>query len=57
MALRNYPIDSINSNNEGLYMILIVREENEEDIWDTSKGIMYDGNKKLNQPGVYIPIE
>lgn len=51
MALRDYPIDSINSNNEGLYMILIVREENEEDIWDTSKGIMYDGNKKIGPAG------
>lgn len=57
ILLRDYPIDEKNSNNKGLYTLLIVRKENEEDIWDKNKGIIYEGNKKLDHPGIYIPIK
>lgn len=57
LLLRDYPIDEKDVNNKGLYTLLIVKKENEEDIWDGSKGIIYDGDKKLDHPGIYIPIE
>lgn len=57
ILLRDYPIDEKNSNNKGLYTLLIVRKENEEDIWDKNKGIIYEGDKRLDHPGIYIPIK
>lgn len=57
VVLRYFPIDSITPENEGLYMILIVKDKNRMDVWDETKKIMYDGDKKLSHAGIYIPIE
>lgn len=55
--LVDFPVDTINADNEGLYMLLVVKSEDESEIWDETKKIMYDGNKKLSHTGIYIPIE
>lgn len=51
------PINTKDINEEGLYMLLVVKESDEADIWDESNKIIYDGNKKLSHAGIYIPIE
>lgn len=55
--LRDYPVDTDHPDNVGLYMLLVVRAEDEEKIWDKSQKIIYDGNKKISHFGIYIPIE
>jgi hypothetical protein len=55
--LRDYPNDTDNPDNVGLYMLLVVKAEDEEKIYDENQKILYDGNKKLSHAGVYIPIK
>jgi hypothetical protein len=55
--IRDYPIDTDSPDNVGIYLLLIVRAEDEEKIWDESQKILYDGNKKLSRAGIYIPIK
>lgn len=55
--LRDYPVDTEHPNNVGLYMILLVKAEDEANIWDGDQKIIYDGNKKLSRAGIYIPLK
>lgn len=57
ITLRDYPVDTDNSDNVGLYMILFVKVEDKEKIYDGKNKIIYDGKKKLSHPGIYIPID
>ena len=54
--LRDYPVDTDHPDNVGIYMILVVKAEDEEKIYDGDQKILYDGNKKLSHAGIYIPI-
>lgn len=56
VVLRYFPINSIIPENEGLYMILVVKAENRGDVWDETKKIIYDGDEKLSHAGIYIPV-
>jgi hypothetical protein len=55
--LRDYPVDTDNPDNIGLYMLLVVKAEDEEKIYDGDKKILYDGEKKISHVGIYIPIK
>lgn len=55
--LRDYPVDTDHPNNVGLYMLLVVKAEDEEKIWDGDQKILYDGDKKIPRVGIYIPLE
>lgn len=55
--LRDYPVDTDHPDNVGLYMLLVVRAEDEKNIYDGDKKILYDGDKKLSHAGIYIPVE
>ncbi|TYQ13384.1 UNVERIFIED_CONTAM: uncharacterized protein DUF5104 [Acetivibrio alkalicellulosi] len=55
--LRDYPVDTENPDNVGLYMLLVVKAEDREKIYDLDQKILYDGNKKLSHAGIYIPLE
>ena len=57
ILLRDYPVDTDNPDNVGVYMLLVVRADDEEKIWDGNNKIIYDGDKKLTHAGVYLPIE
>jgi hypothetical protein len=57
LLLRDYPVDTDHSDNVGLYLILLVKAEDEEKIYDGEQKILYDGNKKLSHAGIYIPIK
>jgi hypothetical protein len=54
--LRDYPVDTDHSDNVGLYMLLVVKAEDEKNIYDGDKKILYDGNRKLSHAGIYLPI-
>lgn len=55
--LKNYPVDTENPDNVGLYMLLVVKAEDKNDIYDGDKKILYDGDKKISHAGIYIPIK
>lgn len=55
--LRDYPVDTDHPDNVGLYLLLVVKAEDEERIWDGNEKIIYDGNKKLSHAGIYLPIK
>lgn len=55
--LRDYPVDTDHSDNVGLYMLLVVKAEDEEKIYDGGQKILYDGNQKISHAGIYIPIK
>lgn len=55
--LRDYPVDTDHPDNVGLYMILVVKAEDEEKIYDGDQKILYDGNEKISHAGIYIPLE
>lgn len=55
--LRDYQVDMDNPDNVGLYMLLVVKAEDEEKIYDENQKILYDGKKKLSHAGIFIPIE
>ena len=55
--LRDYPVDTDHSSNVGLYMLLVVKAEDREKIYDGVQKILYDGNQKISHAGIYIPVE
>ncbi len=63
--LVNYPIDTDNPDNVGIYMLLVVRAEDHDKIYDENNKIIYDkiienGEAKLvelQHAGIYIPID
>ena len=55
--LRDYPVDTDHPDNVGLYMLLVVKAEDREKIYDGANKIIYDGDKKLSHAGIYIPLE
>lgn len=55
--LRDYPVDTDYPDNVGLYMLLVVKSEDREKIYDGKNKILYDGKKKLSHAGIYIPLE
>jgi len=55
--LRDYPADAENPDNVGLYMLLVVKAEDREKIYDGSQKILYDGEQKLSHAGIYLPLE
>ena len=55
-------IDTKQPENVGLYLLLVVKNEDEEKIWDVDNKIIYDKTDdgktvKIPRIGVYLPIE
>lgn len=55
--LQDYPIDTDHPDNVGLYLLLVVKAEDREKIYDGSQKILFDGKKKISHAGIYIPIK
>ncbi|MDR1542102.1 MAG: DUF5104 domain-containing protein [Clostridiales bacterium] len=55
--MRDYPVDTDHPDNVGLYLLLAVREEDEDKIYDGSQKILNDGDQKLQRSGIYLPIK
>lgn len=55
--LEDYPVDTNNPDNVGLYLLLVVKAENREKVYDHSQKILFDGDKELLRAGIYIPLE
>ncbi|MGN6710785.1 DUF5104 domain-containing protein [Anaerocolumna jejuensis] len=55
--LRDYPVDTDHPDNVGLYMLLVVKAEDEKNIYDGDQKILYDGKEKISHAGIYIPIK
>ena len=55
--LDDYPVDTEHPDNVGLYLLLVVKAEDEKNIYDGDKKILYDGNKDIPRAGIYIPIK
>lgn len=61
ILMDDFPIDTFNPDNEGLYLILLVKAEDEEKIWDENEKILYDivNGEIIDIPhsGIYIPYQ
>jgi hypothetical protein len=57
LLMEDFPVDTDHPDNVGLYMLLTVRAEEKEKLWDKSQKILYDGNQKISHAGIYIPLE
>lgn len=55
--LEDCPVDTENPDNVGLYLLLIVKAEDEEKIYEDDQKILYDGDKELSPSGIYVPIK
>lgn len=55
--LQDYPVDTDHPDNVGLYLLLVVKSEDREKIYDGDKKILYDGNKDIPRVGIYLPIK
>jgi hypothetical protein len=55
--LRDYPVDTDQPDNVGLYLLLVVKSEDREKVYDSDQKILYDGDKKLSHVGIYLPIK
>jgi hypothetical protein len=55
--INDFPVDDVNSNNEGLYMVLVVLAENRLDIFEPENEILYIDGEKVRTPGIYLPIK
>lgn len=55
--LQDYPVDTDHPDNVGLYMLLVVKAEDREKIYDGNQKILYDGDKEISHTGIYIPIK
>ncbi len=56
-VLQDYPVDTDHPDNVGLYLLLVVKAEDREKIYDGDKKILYDGNKDIPRVGIYLPIK
>ena len=55
--LREYPVDTDHPDNVGLYLLLVVKAEDEEKIWDGEQKILFDDREKIPRAGIYLPFE
>lgn len=55
--LRDYPVDTDHPDNVGLYLLLVVKAEDREKIYDRNQKILYDGDQKISHAGIYIPLK
>ena len=55
--ITDFPIDDDNPDNVGLYLLLVVKSEDREKIYDGDYKILYDGDNDIIRSGIYIPFE
>ena len=60
--LEDFPIDTFEPDNVGLYLLLVVKAEDHDKIYDEDYKIIYDKTTddeliKLSHAGVYVPIK
>lgn len=55
--LLDWPVDTDHPDNVGLYLLLVVKEEDEAQIWKADRKIIFDGDKKISHAGIYLPIQ
>ena len=55
--LEDFPVDTDHPENVGLYLLLIVKAEDEDKVWDGEQKIMYDDRTRIPRDGIYIPFE
>ncbi|QUH29776.1 DUF5104 domain-containing protein [Vallitalea guaymasensis] len=55
--LHDNSVDTDNSDNVGLYLLLIVKAEDREKIYDENQKILYDGDEKISRVGIYLPLK
>lgn len=61
LLMRDYPIDTTDPKNVGLHLLLVVKKEEEDKIWDENEKILHDTVNGELQPiprsGVYLPFK
>jgi hypothetical protein len=55
--LEDFPADTDHPENVGLYLLLVVKADDREKVYDVNQKILFDGKTKLIHSGIYIPIK
>jgi len=55
--LTDHSVDTDNPDNVGLYLLLVVKAEDEEKIYDGNQKILFDGNQDIERVGIYLPLK
>ena len=55
--IQDYPVDTDNPDNVGIYMLLVVKADDREKIYEDDQKILYDGDKEISHAGIYIPLK
>lgn len=55
--INDYPEDDVNTDNEGLNMLLVVLADNRLDIYVQENEILFKDGEKISPPGIYLPIK
>ena len=54
---QDYPVYTGHPDNVGLYLLLVVKEEERLEIYDGDNKILFDGDTELKPAGIYLPIK
>ena len=61
ILIDDFPTDTSNPSNVGLYLLLVVRAENEEKIWDEKEKVLYSivngAIEEIPHVGIYMPFK
>lgn len=53
--INDFPEDDYDTNNKGVNMLLVVRKDDSQDIYE--EGILYKDGERISPPGIYLPIQ
>lgn len=53
--INDFPEDNYNTDNQGVNMLLVVRKDDSQDIYE--EGILYKNGERISPPGIYLPIQ
>ena len=57
IELEDFPVDTDHPDNVDLYLLLVVKAEDEEKVWDGEQKIMFDDRVRILRAGIYLPFE
>jgi len=55
--LTDHSVDTDNPDNVGLYLLLVVKAEDREKIYDQNQKILNDVDKAIPRVGIYLPLK
>jgi len=57
ICLEDFPVDTDHPDNVGLYLLLVVKADDHDKVWDGEQKIMFDDRVRIPHAGIFIPFE